>query len=183
MSVPDITVATPGDRARVVDALVAAFPKDPVLRYLFPDEETYPRFAAAFFGHLFDKRVARETIWTIERGASTAIWEPPGASSEAELDLPAEELARVNAYDEAVHAALPSYPYWYLCVLGTHPDHAGRRWGRAVMAPGLRRAAADGVPAVLETSNPGNVEVYRRAGWEVVRTTPGPPPIWIMQQW
>ena len=70
----------------------------------------------------------------------------------------------------------------YLGVLGTHPEHAGRRWGHAVMAEGLRRAAADRVPAVLETSNPGNVEVYRRAGWQVLRTVPaGPLTVWIMQ--
>jgi hypothetical protein len=29
-------------------------------------------------------------------------------------------------------------PFWYLGVLGTHPDRAGRRWGHAVMTAGLR---------------------------------------------
>lgn len=46
----------------MVDSLVAAFVKDPVLRHLFPDEETYPRYAATFFGNLFDKRVHRSSI-------------------------------------------------------------------------------------------------------------------------
>ena len=184
---PEITVATPTDRTRIVSSLVAAFPQDPVLQYLFPDEAVYPRFAAAFFGHLFDKRVGRGTIWTIERGASTAIWEPPSdedASADDGLSahLPADALARVRAYDRAVHAALPAAPFWYLGVLGTHPDSAGRRWGHAVMQAGLRRAAADGLPAVLETSNPANVEVYRRAGWEVVRTVTEPIPVWVMRQ-
>jgi ribosomal protein S18 acetylase RimI-like enzyme len=91
-------------------------------------------------------------------------------------------MARVHAYDEAVHDALPTPPFWYLGVLGTHPDGAGRRWGHAVMRAGLRRAAADGVPAILETSNPANVEVYRRAGWEVVRPVTEPVPTWIMRQ-
>jgi ribosomal protein S18 acetylase RimI-like enzyme len=184
---PEITVATPADRARVVSSLVAAFAQDPVLRYLIPDEGLYPQYAAAFFGHSFDKRVQRGTIWTIERGVSTAIWEPPAAWNESSDDdlsaqLPADTLARVRAYDRAVHAALPTSPFWYLGVLGTHPDSAGRRWGHAVMNAGLRRAAADGLPAVLETGNPANVEVYRRAGWEVVRTATEPLPIWIMRQ-
>jgi ribosomal protein S18 acetylase RimI-like enzyme len=184
---PEITVATPADRARVVSSLVAAFPRDPVLRYLFPDEGIYPQLAAAFFGHLFDKRVQAGTIWTIEHGASTAIWEPPAAANTSSYDdlsarLPVDALARVRAYDRAVHAALPTFPFWYLGVLGTHPDSAGRRWGRAVMGAGLRRAAADGLPAVLETSSLANVEIYRRAGWEVVRTVTEPLPIWIMQQ-
>lgn len=184
---PEITVATPADREVVVGCLVAAFANDPVLRYLFPEEKNYPRYAAAFFGHLFDKRVRKQTIWTIQRGASTAIWQPPqpnGGSPDDTLSaqLPAGPLARVLAYDKAVHAALPTGPYWYLGVLATHPASAGRGWAHAVMNAGLRRAATDGLPAILETSNPANVEMYRRAGWQVVRTIDEPLPIWVMRQ-
>ena len=42
------------------------------------------------------------------------------------------------------------------------------------MCTGLRRAAADCLPAVLETGNRANVEMYRRAGWEVVRKVAKP---------
>ncbi|WP_199723501.1 N-acetyltransferase [Micromonospora sp. CV4] len=187
MTTPEITIATPADRDTVVGSLVAAFTKDSVLRYLFPDEDTYPRYAAAFFGHLFDKRVHKETIWTVGRGASVAIWEPPSTGhgspgSSLADDLPPDVWARVQAYDEAIHAVLPADPFWYLGVLGTHPRSAGRRWGRAVMSAGLRRAVADGLPAVLETSNPANVELYRRAGWEVVASMSEPLPTWIMRQ-
>jgi ribosomal protein S18 acetylase RimI-like enzyme len=187
VTAPSISIATPADRFRALDSLVAAFAADPVLRHLFPDDATYPQHAAAFFGHLFDKRVHHGTIWTVGQGASVAMWDAPaavGSAAESTLadQLPPDALARVNAYDEAVHGALPPGPFWYLGVLGTHPGHAGRRWGHAVMAAGLRRAAADGLPAVLETSNPGNVEVYRRAGFDVVRAVRADPlQIWIMQ--
>ena len=183
---PEIAIATPEDRGRIVATLVSAFPADPVLRYLFPDDDTYPGHAAAFFGHLFDTRVHRNAIWTIESGASVAIWEPPGADGSAaggslEEQLPADALSRLTTYDDAVHALLPTTPFWYLGVLGTHPDRAGRRWGRAVMAHGVAAAARDGVPAILETSSPGNVDVYRRAGWEVVSSAEDPVPFWVMQ--
>ncbi|WP_328652717.1 GNAT family N-acetyltransferase [Micromonospora sp. NBC_00330] len=188
MTTPEITIATPADRDAVVNTLVAAFVKDPILRCLFPDEETYPRYAAVFFGHLFDKRVHQSSIWTLGGGASVAIWEPPAGSPTGSpkaglaAHYPADVLARVQSYDDAVHAALPTFPFWYLGVLGTHPDSAGRGWGRAVMRAGLDRAAADGLPAILETSNPVNVELYRRAGWEVAGFLPEPVPTWIMQQ-
>ncbi|MFG3554945.1 GNAT family N-acetyltransferase [Micromonospora sp. NPDC047557] len=188
VTAPVISIATPADRSAVVDSLVAAFVKDPVLRHLFPDEATYPRYAATFFGNLFDRRVHRSSIWTIGGGASVAIWEPPaespaaGHASPAEARYPADVRARVQGYDEAVHAALPTYPFWYLGVLGTHPDSAGRGWGRAVMRAGLARAAADGLPAILETSNPANIELYRRAGWEALGSLSEPVPTWIMQQ-
>nr|WP_196925278.1 GNAT family N-acetyltransferase [Micromonospora ureilytica] len=196
VTTPEITLATPTDRDAVLATLVAAFVKDPILRHLFPDEDTYPQYAAVFFGDLFDKRVHRSSIWTIGGGASVAIWEPPagqpagqpaeppaaGHGSPEEARYPADVLARVRGYGEAVHAALPTYPFWYLGVLGTHPDSAGRGWGRAVMRAGLARAAADGLPAILETSYPANVELYRRAGWEVVTSLSEPVPTWIMQQ-
>ncbi|WBC17360.1 GNAT family N-acetyltransferase [Micromonospora sp. WMMA1998] len=187
MTTPQIAVATSEDRARVITSLVAAFGKDPVLRFLFPDDPTYPPYAGAFFGHLFDKRLPRGTIWTVGHGASVAIWEPPGADGDRSDDdlaarLPAEALRRVRVYDRAVHAALPAEPFWYLGVLGTHPDHAGRGWGHAVMRVGLERAAADGLPAVLETSNSYNVEMYRRAGWEVLHGFVEPVPTWVLRQ-
>ncbi|MEW2429086.1 N-acetyltransferase [Micromonospora sp. NPDC047644] len=196
MTTPEITIATPADRATVVDTLVAAFVKDPILRWLFPDEETYPRYCAAFFGHLFDKRVHQKSIWTIGGGAAVALWDPPAgqpAAGAAAVPAPAhgvpevspyptDVLARVQRYDDIVHDALPAFPFWYLGVLGTHPDNAGRGWGRAVMRAGLDRAAADGRPAILETSKPGNVELYRRAGWEVMNFLPEPVPTWLMMQ-
>ncbi|MFC0007522.1 GNAT family N-acetyltransferase [Micromonospora siamensis] len=189
MTTPDITVATRADRPRAISSLVAAFAADPVLRHLFPDDADYPRYAAAFFGHLFDKRVDQKTIWTISGGASLAMWDAPAARTAQPDDplaaqLPVDALARMHAYDEAVRAALPRTPYWYLGVLGTDPAHAGKQWGRAVMAQGLRRAAADGLPALLETGNPVDVEIYRRAGWEVAQvvTTAAPLTIWIMQR-
>lgn len=205
MTAPEITAASPADREQAVASLVAAFVKDPVLRYLFPDDASYPQYAAAFFGHLFDKRVGQGTIWTIGHGASLAMWDAPHATGEPAADaladrrpaealararstdaladrLPADALARVDAYERALFGALPAAPYWYLGVLGTHPDYAGRRWGHAVMEVGLRRAAAAGLPAILETGDPANVEVYRRAGWQVRDTLAvGPLPIWVMR--
>jgi hypothetical protein len=51
------------------------------------------------------------------------------------------------------------------------------------MAAGLRRAHEEGLPVVLETSNPGNVEVYRRAGFDVFNEiTAGPLRVWVMRQ-
>jgi ribosomal protein S18 acetylase RimI-like enzyme len=171
----------------VVGSLVAAFARDPALRYFFPDEHTYGELAAVLFGYLFDQRVRKKSIWTIEGGASTAMWEPPATDGPAADDgglatrLPADSFDRIRTYDHAVHPLLPPAPYWYLGVLGTRPDRAGQRWGRAVMAAGLERAATDGLPSVLETTNPTNVEIYRRAGWRVIGTATAPVPIWVMQ--
>ncbi|WP_285597876.1 GNAT family N-acetyltransferase [Kineosporia sp. NBRC 101731] len=177
-----ITVATPAHRAHIVRTLVAAFEADPVLRMLFPAPEEYPPGARAFFGHLFDKRVSRGSIWMAGDALSVAVWEPPNTPATGSLDLPGPAAARMRAYDEAVHAALPSTPFWYLGVLGTHPDHRGKGYGRAVMRAGLERAAAEKLPAYLETSTAQNVTMYERAGWKVAAKLTEPVPTWVMMQ-
>jgi GNAT superfamily N-acetyltransferase len=190
---PVISLAGPADRPRVVETFVAAFAADPAVRHFFPDDARYPTQAATFVGHLFDRRVRRNGVWLADDGAATALWElpttRPGLHSTADstadstvavavddaagmaMDLPADVLARLSAYDAAVHHLLPAEPHWYLGVLATHPDHAGRRLGRAVMAAGVAAAWSAGLPAYLETSNPRNVDVYRGAGWSVVGET------------
>lgn len=176
--------ATPADRDAVVATFVAAFIADPAVRFFFPDDDTYAQHAAAFAGHLFDRRVANGSVWIGAGGAVAALWDLPSvpSSEPATLDVPADARERIDRYDAAVHTALPAYPHWYLGVLATRPDHAGRGLGRRLMAAGVAMAHSDGLPAVLETTNPSNVDLYRRAGWEIYRQTvvDGVPPTWVL---
>lgn len=176
--------ATPADREAVVTTFVAAFVADPAVRFFFPDDDTYPRHAAAFIGYLFDRRVVNGSVWISAGGAVAALWDLPSAppSEPGTLDLPADARDRIDRYDAAVHAALPSDPHWYLGVLATRPDHAGRGLGRRLMAAGVAMAHDEGMPAVLETTNPSNVDLYVRAGWAVYRRidADGVPPTWVL---
>ncbi|KUL28840.1 GNAT family N-acetyltransferase [Actinoplanes awajinensis] len=177
----EIVLAGPADRTNALATLVPAFAADPVLRWLFPADDTYPEHATAFFGHLFDTRVRRHAVWLAEGGAAVAMWDPPGADPDPlELELPAEVRERVSAYDHAVHGIMPAGPHWYLGTLATHPERTGRRLGHTVMAAGLRRAAEDGLPAVLETSTEGNVRMYERAGWTLIASITDPLPVWVL---
>ncbi len=81
-----------------------------------------------------------------------------------------------------MHGAFPETRHWYLGVVATDPQHAGRGFGRAVMRAGLDRASADGLPAYLETTNPGNVKLYESVGWTVDSQFERPLPIWVMRQ-
>jgi ribosomal protein S18 acetylase RimI-like enzyme len=166
-----VRLATEADRARVLETVVAAFVADPAFRHFFADDARYAQEAASFAGALFDQRLRYETVWVADGGAAVSMWNPPaiGAGAAAEqlaFDLPAETVARLARYEDAVHELFPAQPHWYLGVLATHPDHAGRRLGRLVMAAGQERAAADGLPAYLETSSESNVALYERSGWQ-----------------
>jgi GNAT superfamily N-acetyltransferase len=181
MSDPEARVAVQDDRQSVIETVVAAFDRDPAFRYFF-DSEDFAAQAATFAGYLFDRRVTRETVWVVGQAFAASLWDGPEQDPPAHLDLPEKVLARLEAYHEAVQGSIPQTPHWYLGVLATHPGHAGRRLGRLAMQAGLDLAARDGLPAYLETTNPGNVELYRRSGWEVTRAVEsGPIPIWVMR--
>ena len=66
-------------------------------------------------------------------------------------------------------------------MLATHPKARGRGLARAVLQRGLSHAASAALPAVLETTNPGNLEIYRKLGWRVIAEAAVPLPIWILQ--
>ncbi|HTJ33678.1 MAG TPA: GNAT family N-acetyltransferase [Dactylosporangium sp.] len=177
---PVTAVATPADREAAVATFVAAFAQDPAVRWFLPDDETYPAEAAAMAGHLFDLRVGHGTVWIADGGAAVAMWDPPRTPSRDGVEHP-PQAGRFGRYQAVVHAKMPKIPHWYLGVLATHPDHRGRRLGRSVMTAGLQRAAADALPAYLETSNPRNVDIYRSAGFEVAEHVyVDDLPVWIM---
>jgi hypothetical protein len=180
----DARLATAADRESIVAAVVAAFAADPAFAYFFPDPDRFAEQAAVFAGHLFDVRLPLGTIWTAGDGQAVAMWDGPKPAEHPrpELALPADALRRLAAYGELVHGAMPSTPHWYLGVLATHPDATGHRFGHAAMQAGLRASAADGLPAYLETANPANLAMYRRAGWELTAEVRLPDlPIWIMK--
>jgi ribosomal protein S18 acetylase RimI-like enzyme len=182
--VPEVEVATRAVRARVVETVVAAFRLDPAFRYFFPDPATFDRDAAAFAGWLFDGRVDLGTVWVADGGAAVAMWDGPHDTPQwTRPDLPRDARERIDAYERAVEPLIPREPRWYLGVLATHPDAAGRRLARAAADEGVRRAADQGLPAFLETTNPDNVALYERGGWRRAgRTDVGALRIWVMRR-
>ena len=178
-AVTEARLARAHDRDVVVRTLTKAFVADPTVRWLFPDEASYPNHASAFFGALFDLRLEGGEIWIVAEGASAALWNPPGGNrlGPAEvgrrwyrfletLEPPVRQ--RLDTYDRALASVLPTEASWYLGVLGTHPDWKGRGLGRTVLIPVLRRADRARVPATLETSHEPNLSFYARLGFEVV---------------
>jgi GNAT superfamily N-acetyltransferase len=172
-----VTRAGPELADAIVDTVVAAFARDPAFRYFFPDDANYAADAGAYARYLVERRLPGGGVWVVEGGAAVALWDPPHelatgprAATPAPPGLSATTWARLAEWDAVVAGLRPPTPHWYLGVLATHPDHAGRRLGRAVMAEGLRAAAAAGLPSYLETATDRNVGIYQRCGWTVDRT-------------
>jgi ribosomal protein S18 acetylase RimI-like enzyme len=68
---------------------------------------------------------------------------------------------------EAVGAAHPEEPHWFLPAIGVDPRCQGRGYGSALLGRALERCDREHRVAYLEASNPRNVPLYQRFGFEV----------------
>jgi ribosomal protein S18 acetylase RimI-like enzyme len=64
----------------------------------------------------------------------------------------------------------PTQPHWHLPLIAVDPAHQGKGLGDALMRHALQRCDCDHVPAFLESTNPRNITLYRRHGFEVLGT-------------
>jgi ribosomal protein S18 acetylase RimI-like enzyme len=165
------------EQQTVVAVITLAFSTDPMARWTFPDPATYltvwPRVARAFGGNAFAHGAAHLAAGE----AAAAMWLPPGVHPDSEsLEALVEEhapseqrahLERVFAQMETHH---PSEPCWYLPLIGVDPSCQGRGYGSALLRYALEQCDRDGMPAYLESSNPRNIPLYQRHGFEIIGT-------------
>ncbi len=174
MDFPIVEELTKGERQRAIATIVAAFIADPVERWLYPGASEYlihfGRFVEAFAGRAFETR----TAWAINDVGAVALWLPPGIATDGDavVQVLTETVAPAKHADtfavlEQMEAAHPTYPHWYLALLGVDSSHQGRGLGSRLLEAGLRSADADHLPAYLETPNPDSVAFYERHGFVV----------------
>ena len=80
-----------------------------------------------------------------------------------------EQLQREGAFALVLEQAgsfHPEEPHWYLPLIGVDPIEQGRGCGSALLRVGLSRCDADRLPAYLESTNPKNIPLYERYGFE-----------------
>jgi ribosomal protein S18 acetylase RimI-like enzyme len=165
------------DRDTAIDVLVRAFRMDPVTRWAFPDPGTYAdafrAFAAAFAGRAFDYGSA----WAVGDFTGAALWLPPGVGpDEAEVMgvferyVPIDRLGKMFALMEQMGRHHPLEPHWYLPIIGVDPAAQGRGHGSRLLRHRTEWLDREGHVAYLESTNPANVPLYERHGFEVVAT-------------
>jgi GNAT superfamily N-acetyltransferase len=155
--------------------LHAAFHDDPVQSWIFPDPAQRRRYGAAYFDLHAARSMRAGTSWHTEGGA--ALWDGPDRwrlSTRESLALVVRTAPAFRGRGRLVGDALmeiehahPTEPHWYLATVGVRPERRGRGLGGALLEPGLARADVDGMPCYLESSNPRNLSLYERHGFEV----------------
>lgn len=174
---PRVRIATRADETAVIDVITLGFSTDPMARWSLRDPHTYltqmPALVRAFGGRAFDDGSA----YCVENYAGAALWLPPGAEPDMEaLDAimnehaPDHIKADMGGVFEQMGVYHPVEPHWYLPLIAVDPSCQGQGHGSALMREALERCDRDGVLAYLESSNPRNITLYQRHGFEVMGT-------------
>jgi len=180
MTEDDIYVAGDDEREALLDTLTLAFAADPPTRFIWEKPAdflvSYRRLASAMGGRGFEQGAA----FVSADFAAAALWLPPGIGIDNEA-LDALFAEAVSAEKNAEMADIvpgfatfhPHEPHWYLAMLGVDPARQGRGLGSLMLKHTLRRVDETGTCAYLESSNPKNIPLYERFGFEVLGVIQG----------
>ncbi|MFN8113648.1 MAG: GNAT family N-acetyltransferase [Solirubrobacterales bacterium] len=169
-------VATKADLEPVTQLLTDAFATDPLWSWAYPDRADMERWWRL---HV-ESALRFPWTWVLGDFAAVAVWIPPGESElsqkgEARVESLVGELAGSRAPEilellqrfEAAHPAAGP-PHYYLTLLGADPARRGNGHGMALLEHCLGLVDEKGLPAYLESSNPGNDPRYERRGFRRV---------------
>jgi GNAT superfamily N-acetyltransferase len=163
------------EKDRAVSAVVLAFGGDPVARWCWPEPHQYltsmPRFTVAFGGGAF----GRNSCFCTDDLAGAALWLPPGTHADEEalgaiIEETVDESVRGDLMTmmQQMAAHHPDGPHWYLPLIGVDPARHGLGYGAALMARALEECDRVGLPAYLESTNPRNISLYLRHGFQAL---------------
>jgi ribosomal protein S18 acetylase RimI-like enzyme len=166
---------------RVIEILADSFYCDPTWSWAFPDPGRRRTQLTRWWGlYLRGARVNKDTVWVSENLEAASVWFAPGAheftpEQEALVEplfvelVGTEQAGRIMALMGGFEEMRPkTQPHYYLSFLGTHTDHRGHGIGFSLLADNLAWVDTMNMPAYLEASNPANVALYQRYGFERV---------------
>ena len=170
-----IRTATWADEKKIAALMGLAFATDPAVRWLLPDPYNYlksnEKYAGLSSGPAFDNKSA----FVIGDICGAALWLPPGTvvdrrplAALRDRYFDPEVLDDFAGLIEKSSAFRPVGPHWYLTLIAVDPVKCGRGYGAALMAHALRICDRDKRPAYLESTNPANLSLYKRFGFELL---------------
>jgi len=77
-----------------------------------------------------------------------------------------ERQADVVAVFEQTEHYRPTEPHWYLSLIGVEALHRSKGCGAALLQHRLRQCDREHLPACLWSSNPLNISLYKRHGFD-----------------
>tara|TARA_R110002110_G_scaffold405241_1_gene624242 strand:+ start:77100 stop:77699 length:600 start_codon:yes stop_codon:yes gene_type:complete len=174
---PHIRDGSWDDLNTLVDTLSDSFANDPILNWVIPRVQLYPAFFKLFIEEIY---LPRGIVHTADDGRGAALWLPPGQRVEVPprmemLNMVVKLLLakgpvplwRINRQGALFAHHHPKEPHFYLQFIGCRQRNQGEGVGSSLLKHGTRICDEQHMPAYLESSNPLNVPLYERHGFEV----------------
>lgn len=172
-----VEFAAASDRERTNAVIVLAFIADPAARWFYPDPLDYlrywPEFVGAFGGGAFE----HGTGYHVNGFSGAALWLPPDVHPhEDEMvallqrTIPERNQEEIFSLLEQMDGYHPPEPHWYLPLIGVDPAELGKGYGSALMEHALVPCDRENRLAYLDSTNPRNVSLYERHGFELLGT-------------
>jgi GNAT superfamily N-acetyltransferase len=182
-------IADRSDEEKVLTGLALGFSADPFMRWLYPAPDAFlkhfPRVMSFFGGGAFDHGAAYRN----EDCTAAVLWLPPEVHPDEdnllacfEETVPQEKHAALFATFEQMDRVHPKEPCWHLAFIAVDPSCQGKGMGSSLLEASLEQCGADHRPAYLESTNPANLSLYRRFGFEQIGLiqADGAPPLFPM---
>ncbi|WP_426565432.1 GNAT family N-acetyltransferase [Angustibacter sp. McL0619] len=189
---PTVERVPAGRVDQAVAALTVAFADDPVSRWMYPSAQGYlahfPALVRAFGVSAFESGGAR----SVHAMAGVALWLAPSLHPDEvalaailQRDVPESLRDEAGALFAQMDGYHPHRPHWYLPLIGVDPMERGRGFGSLLLEAPLVECDRARQPAYLESTNPRNVSLYQRHGFEVlgtIRVGSAPPMIPMLRE-
>jgi ribosomal protein S18 acetylase RimI-like enzyme len=172
---------TAEDELAVAETLALALADDPVYRWMWHGDPEGTLGGLRAWMRLVLARTRGRVEVDVGGEAAAAIWVTPEAPLTGEdygavAGLLAQRIGdragSVMAVLVLTAALIPDEPHRTLLYVGVRPAAQGRGLGARVVRPGLARADARHLPAVVTSTNPRNVSFYARLGFEPLGSVP-----------
>jgi uncharacterized protein YhfF/GNAT superfamily N-acetyltransferase len=164
--------------------LARAFAADPMVRWPMVSDDDLPARIRTMF-EIVDAPYAGEG-WIHVAGDGVGVMSlmpPASAVAPALAELTPDGGERYERFWAWIGSMLPPEPHWLLDQVAVEPAAQGRGIGGAMLRFAIERGERQGLPLCLETGVPGNVPLYERFGFRVMRAADAPdggPRIWFM---
>ena len=169
------TAATASDEASIIDVLVRANWEDPAARWVWPDSQQFLTHFPSFVRALGGKAFAHGSAYYVDGYTGAALWLQPDVHPDenaliALLERTVSEQIQKDFFPvlEQMGRFHPSEPHWYLPFVGVDPSQQGKGFGSALLQHILIQVDRDNMLAYLESSNPRNIPLYKRHGFELL---------------
>ena len=185
----NVRIATQEDEERIAATMTLAFSTDPLVRWALPEAHQHIDGFLPFVGAFAGKAYDHESAYVIGDFSGAALWLPPGVRPDDEAmarifqeKVAEPQLGGLFSLFTQLADYHPHEPHWFLPIIGVDPAHQGNGYGSALMKHALLACDREQKLAYLESSNPANLSLYERHGFEVIAEVSegGAPPTYPM---